>query len=105
MLLEQELAEHSSEHLPDREAMSLMTTGVGSLVSGYEDLGVGETAPSGGESAQTAAGTATEAHGATEDAAAISGTDADASATETASITDSDRSETYHQTDSAVSQT
>jgi hypothetical protein len=82
--------------LPEREAMSLLSTDPGSYVGGFEDL---PSAP-GADGGTGAAGGAADTAGSASHLA-----DADASGHGTESVTDADRSEQISQSDTASSQT
>jgi hypothetical protein len=82
--------------LPDREAMSLLTTQPGAYVGAFDEL---PSSP-GPDTGPTAAGGATDTAGSASHLA-----DADASGHGTESVTDADRSDQITQSDTASSQT
>jgi hypothetical protein len=99
------IADQTVEPLPEREELSLLSTGGSSLISGYEDLGAAAETPQAGDTTDSATGTAGGAAATTDETAGMAGSDASGSESETASATEDDRSESFSQSDSAVSQT
>lgn len=100
----EEIERQTVAELPERQAMSLISTDPSaSLLSGYGDsgseFGLTDTTSDQTGVTNTASGTADSATGIATDAAA---TEADASSTEGGSLTDADRSETYSQSDTAT---
>jgi hypothetical protein len=95
----EEIARERAEILPDREAMSLFSTSPSPSLSGYGDVGSQEYLASPLGSSDEVSTTATETAEETYELA-----DVDASASETGGVTDQDRSETFHQTDSSLAE-
>lgn len=95
----EEVARERAELLPDREAMSLFSTSPSPSLSGFGDVGSQEYVPSSLGSSDDVSTTATET---AEDAYSLA--EVDASESETGGVTDQDRSEIFHQIDSAVAE-
>lgn len=99
-----EIEREAAAELPERQAMSLVSTDPSAAwLSGYGDaaggMGLTETAGDQTGAGDMASGTAGSATGMANDAAA---TDGGASGSEGGGLTDTDRSETYSQNDSAT---